>query len=115
MTAFAAGCLGQPGLVERRDLDQVHQLDALHQQRDAVATVHHDRRGGVQVDQRDLDFATIARIDGSRAVDNGKSDPGRQSRAGMHQSDHAERDGDGYAGTDQGPVPGCQFQILGAE
>ena len=47
MTTVATGCLGQPGLVERRDLDQLDQLDPLHQQlRDAVTAMHLDRLTG---------------------------------------------------------------------
>jgi len=47
VTTVATGCLAQPGLVERRNLDQLNQLDPLHQQLgDAVATLHHDRVAG---------------------------------------------------------------------
>src|SRR3982074_2845567 len=70
VAAVTAGCFGQPSLVEGGDLDQLDQLDLLHQQLcDAVAAMHHDRRGGVEVDQRDLDLATIARIDGAGTID----------------------------------------------
>ncbi len=67
MTAVATGCLGQPGFVERRDLDQLDQLDPLHQQlRDPVTAMHVDRRDRVEVDQRNLDLSTVARVDGAR-------------------------------------------------
>ena len=45
MATVATGCVGQTGLVERRHLDQLGQLDPLHQQLgDPVAAVHDDRR-----------------------------------------------------------------------
>ena len=110
MTAFATGCLGQSGLVERRDLDQ---LDPLHQQlRDAIAAMHDDRRGWVEVDQRDLDLATIARVDGARAVDDRKPNAGRQSRARVNQPDHSVRDGDRNARGHQGALPGRQLDVF---
>lgn len=116
MATFATGCLGQPGFVERRDLNQIDQLDPLHQQLgDAVASMHHDRRGGVQVDQRDLDFATISRVDGAGAIDDGKTYPRGQTGPRMDQPDHAEGNRDGNSRADQGAVPGRQLDVFGAE
>lgn len=115
MTTVAAGCFGQPGLVERRHLDQLDQFDPLHQQLgDAIAAVHDDRLGRVQVDQRNLDLAAIARVDGTRTVDDRKSNARSQSRPGMHQADHPERDGDRHACSHQGPSPRFQFDVFGA-
>lgn len=115
MATVAAGCFGQPGLVERRHLDQLHQFDSLHQQLgDAVAAVHHDRLGRIQVDQRHLDLAAIARVDGTRAVDDRKSHSRSQSRPGMHQADHAERDGDRDPRSNQGASPRFEFDVFRA-
>ena len=116
MTAVAAGCLGQPGFVEGRNLNQLDQLDPLHQQLgNPVAAVHVDRRVRVQVDQRNLDLSTVARVDGARTVDDRKSHAGRQSRAGVDQADHPVRDGDRDARAHQGAMPGRQLNIFGAE
>lgn len=115
MTTVATGCFGQPGLVERRHLDQLHQLDPLHQQLgDPVATVHHDGLDRVEVDQRDLDLAAIARIDGARTVDDRKPNSCGQSRAWMDQSDHSERNGDRHSRPDEGPAPGIQPNLFRA-
>lgn len=115
MTTIATGGFGQPGLVERRHLDQLHQFDSLHQQLgDAIAAVHHDRLGRVQVDQRNLDLAAIARVDRTRTVDDRKSNSRSQSRPWMHQADHAERDGDRDPRSHQGASPGFQFDVFRA-
>ncbi len=115
MTTVATGCFGQPGLVERRNLDQLDQLDLLDQQLgDAVAAVHHDRRGWIEIDQRHLDLAAIARVDGARTVDDRKPHPRGQSRAGVDQADHAERDGDGDARSYQGTLPRRQLDVFRA-
>lgn len=115
MATVATGCFGQPRIVERRDFDQVDQLDPLHQQlSDAVAAMHHDGLDGVKIDQRHLDFAAIARIDGSRAVDDRKPKPRGQPRTGVNQTDHPVRDGDRNAGSHQGPMPGLQLDLLRA-
>ncbi len=69
MTTIATGGFAQPGLVERRNLDQLRQLDPLHQQLgDAVTAMDHDRLGRVQVDQCDLDFAAVTGVDGAWTV-----------------------------------------------
>src|SRR6478672_5930532 len=74
VATVATGCVGQAGLVERRHLDQLGQLDPLHKQLgDPVSPVHDDRRLGVQVDQGNLDLAAIAGVDRARAVDDRKS------------------------------------------
>ncbi len=113
MAAVATGCFSQPRLVERRDLDQLDQLDPLHQQlRDAVTAMHVDRRDRVEVDQRNLDLSTVARVDGPRAVDNRKPYPRRQSRARVDQPDHAERDGHRYAGAHQGALPRPELDVF---
>lgn len=115
MTAVATGCLGQPGLVERRDLDQLDQLDPLDQQLgDPVAAAHHDRRGRVEVDQRHLDLAAIAGVDGARTVDDRKPHSRSQSGPRMHQADHPVRDRDGDTGAHQGPLPGIEGDVFGA-
>ncbi len=50
MTTIATRCLGQPSLVERRDLNQLDQLDPLHKQLgDTVAAMNHDGFHWVQV------------------------------------------------------------------
>lgn len=116
MTTVATGRLGQPSLVERRHLDQLHQLDPLHQQLgDAVAAMHHDRLGRVEVDQRDLDLAAVAGIDGTGTVDNRKPNARSQSRPRMYQADHAERDGDRHARAHQGAPAGLEFDVFGTE
>src|SRR5882762_10681084 len=54
------GCVGQAGLVERRHLDQLGQLDPLHQQLgDPVSAMQDDRLLGVEIDQRDLDLTPV--------------------------------------------------------
>ena len=113
MATVATGCFGQPGLVERRDLSQLNQLDPLHQQLgDAVTAVHHDRRGWIKVDQRHLDLPAIARVDGARAVDDRKPRPCGQPRARVHQSDHPVRDGDRHTCPHQGTMPRCQRDVF---
>ena len=115
MATVATGCLGQPGLVERGHLDQLDQLDALHQQlRDAIAPSHHDRRVRVEVDQRDLDLPPIARIDGARTVDDRKPYARGQTRARMDQPHHAERNRHRDTRGHQRAVPGFQRDILRA-
>lgn len=115
MTAVATGCFGQPGLVERRHLDQLDQLDPLHQQLgNPVAAVHHDRLVWVEIDQRNLDLAAVARVDGARAVDDRKSDARGQSRARVDQADHPVRNGDRDARSHQGTSPGVQLDVFGA-
>jgi hypothetical protein len=116
VAAVATGCFGQPSLVEGGDLDQLDQLDLLHQQLcDAVAAMHHDRRGGVEVDQRDLDLATIARIDGAGTIDDRKPYARRQSGARMDQPHHAQRDRNRNARSHQGALPWRQLEVFGAE
>ena len=69
----ATRSIGQPGLVERRHLDQLNQLDTLYQQLgDTVATMQDDRRRGVEIDQGYLDLTAVAGINGARAVDDRK-------------------------------------------
>jgi len=115
VTTVATGCVGQPGLVERRDLDQVDQFDPLHQQLgNPVAAVHHDRLDRVEIDQRDLDLAAIARVDGARAVDDRKPYPRSQSRARVNQADHSERNGDRDARSHQRTPPRIQFDVFRA-
>ncbi len=76
MATLATGGVGQPGLVERRHLDQVNQLDALYQQLgDPIAAMHDDRRRRIKVDQGDLDLTAVAGIDGARAVNYRKPCP----------------------------------------
>ena len=115
MTTIATGCFAQPGRVERRHLNQVHQFDPLHQQLgNAVAAVNHDGLDRVEIDQRNLDLAAIARVDGSRAVDDRKPYPRSQSRAGVDQADHSERNGDRDARSHQGTPAGIELDVFGA-
>lgn len=115
MATVATGCLGQPGLVERRNLNQLYQFDPLHQQLgDAIAAVHHDGLDRIEVDQRNLDLAAIARVDGARTVDDRKPNARSQSRARMDQADHSERNGDRDARSHQGPPPRVQLDVFRA-
>jgi len=113
VTTIATGCFGQPGLVERRHLDQLDQFDPLHQQLgDPVAAVHHDGLARVEIDQRNLDLAAIAGIDGTRTVDDRKAHPRSQSRARVDQADHSERNGDRDARSHQSSLPRAQFDVF---
>ena len=113
MTTIATGRFAQPGRVERRHLNQLHQFDPLHQQLGyAVAAVNHDGLDRVEIDQRNLDLATIARVDGARAVDDRKPHPRSQSRAGVDQADHSERNRDRDARSHQGTLPGIQLDVF---
>lgn len=113
MTTLATGCFGQSGVVERRDLDQLHQLDPLHEQlSDAVAATHHDGSGRIQIDKRDLDLTAVAGIHGARTVDNRKPNPRSQSRTRMDQADHSVRDRHRDARAHQGPLSGIQREVL---
>lgn len=115
MATVATRGLGQPRLIERRDLNQRRQLDPLHQQLgDTVTATHDDRRVRVEVDQCDLDFATIPGIDGARTVDNRKPDPRSQSRTRVDETDHSERNGDREAGRHQGALTGRKVDIVDA-
>ena len=115
MTTIATGRFTQPGRVERRHLNQLHQFDPLHQQLgNAVAAVNHDGLDRVEIDQRNLDLATIARVDGARAVHDRKPHPRSQSRAGVDQADHSERNGDRDARSHQGTLSGIQFDVFRA-
>jgi len=50
VATVATGCVGQAGLVERRHLDQLGQLDPLHKQLgDPVSTMQDDRLLGVEM------------------------------------------------------------------
>jgi len=115
VTTIATGCLGQPGVVERRDLDQLDQLDPLHQQLgDAVTAMYHDRLGRVEIDQRDLDLAAVTRVDGAWTIDDRKPYSRSQSRPRVDQADHSQRNRDGDAGAHQGAPPGIQPDVFGA-
>ncbi len=111
----ATGGIGHSGLIERRDLDQVDQLDALHQQlRDSVATVDHDRRRWVEIDQRDLDLTTVTRIDGAGTVDDRKSHPRSQTGPRVHETYHPDRNGHRDSRPHQRPVSGRKLDVFGA-
>ena len=115
MTTVATGCFGQPGLVERRHLNQLHQFDPLHQQLgDAIAAVHDDGLDQVEIDQRNLDLPAIARVDGAGTVDDRKPNPRSQSRAGVDQADHSERNGDRDARSHQGTLARIQLDVFRA-
>src|SRR3984885_8833428 len=76
VAAVATGSIGQPGLVERGHLDQVEQLDSLHQQLgNAVTAADDDRHRGVEIYQCDLDLTTVTRVDSAGAVDDRKPHP----------------------------------------
>lgn len=112
MSTGTTGRRFQPGLVERGHLDQLRKLDPLHQQLGyPVAAVDLDRRRRVQIDQRDLYLTTIARVDGAGTVDDRKTHPRSQTRAGVNETYHAEgnchRDSGGYQGT----LTGTQLDI----
>jgi len=113
VTTVATGRFRQPGIVKRRHLDQLHQFDSLHEQLgDAVAAVHHDGLGRVEIDQRDLDLAPIARVDGARTVHDRQPDAGGQSRTRVDQPDHSERNGDRDARSHQGTLPRVQLDVF---
>ena len=115
MATVATGSVGQTGLVERRHLDELGQLDPLHQQLgDPVPTMHDDGPLGVEVDQRDLDLTAVTGIDRPRTVDDRKPHAGSQTRAGMHQPDHPERDRHRDTRRHQGTVARRQFDVLRA-
>ncbi len=112
MSTGTTGGRFQPGLIERGHLHQFRKLDPLHQQLgDAVAAVDFDRRGRVQVDQRDLYLTTIARIDGARTVDNRKPHPRSQTRPGVDQAHHAERNRHRDPGGHQSTLTWAQLDI----
>ena len=116
MAAFATGGVSQSGLVERGHLDQLWKFDPLDQQLgDAVATPDRDRRRGVEVDQRDLDFAAITGVDRAGAVDDRKANARSQTGARVDQSDHAVRNRHGDAGGHQRALTGRQVDVLRAE
>lgn len=113
MTAFATGCFGQSGLVEGRHLDQLDQLDPLHQQLgDPVAAVHHDRIDRVEVDQRHLDLAAISRVDRPRTVHDRKSNARGQSRTRVDQADHPVRNRDRDARSHQGTSARVELDVF---
>jgi len=113
VTTVATGRFRQPGLVKRRHLNQLHQFDSLHQQLgDAVAAVHHDGLGRIEIDQRDLDLAAVARVDGAGAVDDRKPHSRRQSRARVDQAHHSERNRDRDARSHQGTLPWVQLDVF---
>lgn len=116
MAAVTARRLGEPDFIEGRHLDQLGQLDALHQQlRDTVAAVHDNRVVRIKIDQRDLDLTTVASVDGTGSVDDRKPYPRSQTGSRMHQPHGARRDRNSYTGAHQRPPCGGQFDILGAE
>jgi len=115
VAAAATGSICQPSLVERRHIDKVDKLDALHQQLgDPVTALDDDRRRRVEIDQRDFDFATITGVDGAWTVDDRKPNARSQSGSWVHQPNHPVRDGDGDAGGHQRAVAGRQLDVLGA-
>ena len=74
--------------------------------------MHHDGLGWVEVDQRDLDLPAVARIDGARTVDDRKPYPRSQSRPGVDQADHSERNGDRDTRSHQGALPRIQLDVF---
>src|SRR6478736_5491725 len=112
VATVATGSVCQAGLVERRHLDQLGQLYALHQKLgDPVSAMHDDQRLGVEVDQGYLDLTAVSGVDRARAVDDRKTHARSQTRSRMHQTDHAVRDGDGDAGRHQCTLTRRQFDV----
>src|ERR1700758_5576466 len=74
--------------------------------------MHQDGLTGVEVDQRNLYLAAIARVDGARTVDDRKSHPRSQSRARVNQADHPVRDGDRDTRSHQGSLPEVQLDVF---
>ena len=111
--AARATCgVGQPGLVERGNLDEFRQLDALDQKLgNSVTAIDHDRFGGVEVDQRHLDLAAVAGINGTRTVDDRKPHARSQSRPGMDEADHSFRYRHRNPGGHQRALPRCQQDV----
>ena len=94
------------GLVERLDLGEGDEFDALHQQLgDAITADQVDRLARIQVHQADLDLASITGIDGARRVDDGQPRPRSQTRTGMNETDCAERECDRDTGADNHTLP----------
>lgn len=115
VAAGAARRAGQPHLVERCHLNQFGQFNPLHHElSDPVPAMYHDRRHRIEVDQSNLDLATIARIDRPRTVDDRKTYPRSETRSGMHQTHHSERDRHRDPGGHQGTAAGTEFDIDGA-
>lgn len=115
MATIATGGFGQARLVERRHLDQLDQLDLLHEQLgDAVAAMHHDGLGRIQIDQCDLDLAAIAGVDCARTVDDRKPHARSQSRTRVNQADHSEGNRDGHARAHQGASSRLQLEVFRA-
>lgn len=116
MAAIATGSVCQPGLVERRHLDQLGKFDPLHQELgNAVTTPYRNWLLGVEIDQRHLDLSTVPGIDRPGTVHDRQADAAGQTRTRMDQSDHSVRNGDGDPGRHQGPVAGRQVHIDGTE
>lgn len=104
----------QTGLVERCHLDELGQFDPLDQQlRYPVTATDGDRLGGVEIDQRYLDFTAVTGVDGSWTVDYRKPHARSQSRSGMDQADHSLRNGNRDAGGHQGTPARRQLDIDG--
>lgn len=114
MAALATGGVSQSSLVERGNLDQFGQFDALnHQLGDPIAAPQPDRGGRVEVDQRHLDLPAVTGVDGAGAVDDRQSQSRSQSGTRVNQAHHAVRDCHRDAGGNQSALPGTQFDILG--
>lgn len=116
MAPMTTGCVSQSGLVERDHFDQFGKFDPLnHQLSDPITTPNGNRRGGVEVDQRDLDLAPVPGVNGARAVDNRKSNAGSQTGSRVDQPHHAVRNRHGNACRHQRPLARGEFDVLGAE
>ena len=69
----------------------------------------------IEVDQRHLDFATVACINGARRVEHGDALLGRQPGTRVHQSHVTRRQGDGHAGGHQCPLEGLEGHVDGGD
>ena len=72
---------------------------------DAVADLHDEIRGRVQIDQVDEYFASVPGVDRSGGVDHGDPVPSRQPRAWVDEAHPPPGEGEGNPGRDECPLP----------
>jgi hypothetical protein len=105
---------GRPG--QRADLMKLHPFHPLdHELRDPVPAPEADRLRLVGIEQRDLDLAAVASVDGSRRVHDRDPMARGQPRAGMHERRITGWQRDSHSGRDQGALPRCQVHVLRRE
>lgn len=101
-------------VIQLIDLDKLGQFDPLdHKLRDAIAAFDDNRLVGIQINQANLDFTAIARVDGPGRVDNRQSGTRRQPRPRVDQADRRVRKHDRYAGGNELSTAGRQLQVDG--